>query len=387
MIQNILVVDDEPLMRQFLEQALTRKGYHVCVVENVKQAYAVLGKEPLDLVITDMKLPDATGLDVVRHTKEISPHTAILVMTAFGTVENAVEAMQLGAWNYLLKPFTLDTLLITIKKIEEHAALVHENVYLREEVGAKRASTQFIAQSPAMCRLLEEIKSIAKSQASVLIHGESGTGKEVVAGAIHTYSLRAQGPYIRVNCAAIPDTLIESEFFGHEKGAFTGANAKRIGRFELADKGTLLLDEVTEIPIALQPKLLRVIQEREFERVGGSKATSVDVRLISTSNRNLQEAMTQKILREDLFYRLNVVPLYLPPLRERREDILPLSLHYLEKFCLENRKPIKSFSKDAVQTLETYPWPGNIRELSNLMERVVVRPTPQVLTADHLDIR
>ncbi|MBS0624288.1 MAG: sigma-54-dependent Fis family transcriptional regulator [Verrucomicrobia bacterium] len=387
MIQNILIVDDEPLMRQFLEQALTRKGYVVHVAENVKQAYGFLAKEPLDLILTDMKLPDASGLEVVKRAKEVCGQVAVIVMTAFGTVENAVEAMQLGALNYLLKPFTLDVLLATVKKAEEHLALVHENVYLREEIGNKRTSKKFIAQSPVMSRLLEEIKAIAKSNASVLIHGESGTGKEVVAAAIHAHSLRSTNPYIRVNCAAIPDTLIESEFFGHEKGAFTGASTKRLGRFELADKGTLLLDEVTEIPIGLQPKLLRAIQEKEFERVGGTRPTTVDVRIISTSNRNLQEAIEQKIFREDLFYRLNVVPLYLPPLRERKEDIVPLSMHYLEKFCLENRQPLKTFASDAMKTLEAYHWPGNIRELANLMERIVVRQTPAVITSAHLDIR
>lgn len=386
MIETILIVDDEPLMRQFLQQALSRQGYRVTVAESVKQAYSHLAQEGVDLIITDMKLPDATGLDVVRRAKELSRDVGIIVMTAFGTVENAVEAMQLGAFTYLLKPFTLDVLLMALKKLQEHLLLVHENIYLKEEMGAKRGTTQMLAHSPAMRRIVAEIKEIAKSNASVLIHGESGTGKEVIAGAIHALSPRASQPYVRVNCAAIPDTLIESEFFGHEKGAFTGAHTKRLGRFELADKGTLLLDEVTEIPIHLQPKLLRVIQEKEFERVGGSRSTAVDIRLISTSNRNLKEAIDQKLFREDLFYRLNVVPLYIPPLRERHEDIMPLATHYLERFCRENRKPIKAFSSQAIEALEAYAWPGNIRELANVMERAVVRETPQLLTAAHLDL-
>ncbi len=368
-IEKILVVDDEALMRQFLEEALSRSGFEVDIAQNGKEAFALLRKNSYDLVITDMKMPDHTGLDVLKKTKELSPQTVVLVMTAFGTIENAVEAMKLGAFNYLLKPFTPDAIETLIEKAAEHRALVEENTYLREQVTSKG---QIIAESPIMKKLLEEAVRVAKSQASVLIHGESGTGKEVIAGAIHAHSMRASNPYIRVNCAAVPDTLIESEFFGHEKGSFTGANAKRLGRFELANGGTLLLDEVTEIPLNLQPKLLRVVQEQEFERVGGTRPVSVDVRLISTSNRDLKEAIEEKVFREDLFYRLNVVPIHLPPLRERKEDILPLVDYFLGKFCAENGKKKKTLTKKAKEKLVNYPWPGNIRELANVMERVVV---------------
>ncbi len=368
MIETILIVDDEPLMRDFLQQALTRKGYTVAVAADGKQAYSELGKSPFDLVITDMQMPHLGGLDVLKRAKELNRNTAVIVMTAFGTIENAVEAMGIGAYTYLLKPFSIDTLFATVAKANEHLALIHENIYLKEQ----RVQTRVIAQSPIMKKLLEEAKKIARSNASVLIHGESGTGKEVIAATIHAHSMRAQNPYIRVNCAAVPDTLIESEFFGHEKGSFTGANTKRLGRFELADKGTLLLDEVTEIPIALQPKLLRVLQEQEFERVGGSKPLAVDVRMISTSNRDLKEAIDQKIFREDLYYRLNVIPLHLPPLRERKEDIVPLATYYLEKYASENGKKIPTLSTSAKKELEGHSWPGNIRELSNLMERLVV---------------
>ena len=268
-IEKILVVDDEELMRQFLSVALERKKYIVDVAKNGKEALSLLKKNTYELLITDMKMPDLSGIEVLRKTKELAPQTLVIVMTAYGTIENAVEAMRLGAFSYLLKPFTPDALETLIEKAAEHYALVQENIYLREEVSSKRLPTKLIAESPLMKKILCEAIQIAKSQASVLIHGESGTGKEVVAATIHAHSLRSKNPYIRVNCAAIPDTLIESEFFGHEKGSFTGANTKRAGRFELADKGTLLLDEVTEIPIGLQPKLLRVIQEQEFERVGG----------------------------------------------------------------------------------------------------------------------
>jgi len=370
-IEKILVVDDEPLMRKFLEEGLKRKGYVVEVAQNGKEAFGKLLKGSFDLLLTDMKMPDVTGLDVVRKAKELDPATQVIVMTAHGTIENAVEAMQLGAFHYILKPFTFDALEVLVKKAEEHQQLVAENVYLREQLD-ERCKHTIIANSPIMKKILDEAIKIAKSNASVFIQGESGTGKEVIAAAIHAHSLRAQNPYIRVNCAAVPDTLIESEFFGHEKGAFTGANNKRIGRFELAHNGTLLLDEVTEIPLNLQPKLLRAIQEHEFERVGGSRPVNVDIRIISTSNRNLEEALSQKILREDLYYRLNVVPLKLPPLRERKEDILPLARYFLEKFSLENRKKPFKFSQATEKKLLAYDFPGNIRELANLIERIVV---------------
>ncbi|MCH9611428.1 MAG: sigma-54 dependent transcriptional regulator [Chlamydiae bacterium] len=370
-IERILVVDDEPLMRSFLQEGLTRKGFDVQLAENGKEAFAALRKSSFDLVITDMKMPDVSGLDVVQKTKELYPNAMILVMTAHGTIENAVEAMQLGAFHYILKPFAFDALMVLIKKAQEHQHLVAENVYLREQIQST-SKQAMIAQSPVMKKLLEEAIKIAKSNASVFIQGESGTGKEVMAAAIHAHSLRSNSPYIRVNCAAVPDTLIESEFFGHEKGAFTGAQTRRMGRFELADRGTLLLDEVTEIPLNLQPKLLRAIQEHEFERVGGSKPINVDIRLISTSNRDLKEALEQKIMREDLYYRLNVVPIKLPPLRERKEDILPLAHYFLEKFSQENRKKKMKLSKAAEKKLLAYDFPGNIRELANLIERMCV---------------
>lgn len=385
-IEKILIVDDEELMRQFLAETLKRKNYEVEVAKNGKAALALIRKNTYDLLITDLKMPEFSGIELLRKTKEISPQTLVIVMTAYGTISNAVEAMHLGAFNYLLKPFTPDAIETLIDKASEHLSLVQENIYLREEISSKRSSTKFIAESPLMKKVLGEAIQIAKSQASVLIHGESGTGKEVVAGFIHAHSLRATNPYIRVNCAAIPDTLIESEFFGHEKGAFTGANNKRAGRFELADKGTLLLDEVTEIPIGLQPKLLRVLQEQEFERVGGSKPLSVDVRVISTSNRNLKSAIQEKILREDLYYRLNVIPIHLPPLRERTEDILPLARYFLERFCIENRKALKHLSKGAEKKLLAHSWPGNIRELTNALERVVVLDFSKTIDPEHLVI-
>lgn len=371
-VEKILVVDDEPIMREFLTEALRRKRYFVESAENGKVALTKLKKQEFDLVITDMKMPFIPGTELVKEIKKLSDKTVVIVMTAFGTIESAVEAMREGAFHYLLKPFTPDAIEALIEKVDSHLQLLSENAYLRDEMADYQNKNIFIAESPVMKRLAEDAQKIAKSNASVLIHGESGTGKEVMASYIHAHSLRKNNPYICVNCAAIADTLLESEFFGHEKGSFTGAQSRRLGRFELADRGTLLLDEITEIPISLQPKLLRVIQEREFERVGGSKSIGVDVRLISTSNRNLQEAIDNKFFREDLFYRLNVVPLCLPPLRERKEDIIPLAQHYLSRFCAENKKAEKRLSKKMQKQLLAHHWPGNVRELANLMERLIV---------------
>ena len=388
-IEKILVVDDEMIVRNFLAETLKRRGLEVFSAENGTKAIALLKENVFDLVITDMNMPDLTGIDVLRKTKELSPSTIVVVITAFGTIENAVEAMRLGAFNYLLKPFSPDTIEALLEKAKEHLCLVEENHYLRQQASPGGASrkTQIIAKSSAMKEILENVSKVAQSNASVFITGESGTGKEIIAHAIHKESLRCNSPFIKVNCAAIPETLIESEFFGHEKGSFTGAHAKRIGRFELADQGTLLLDEVTEIPITIQAKLLRAIQEQEFERVGGSKLIKVDTRIISSSNRDIKEALSEKLLREDLYYRLNVVPIHLPPLRERPEDIIPLSEYFLEKFSIENHKQsVNSFSTSAKNKLLQYTWPGNIRELANVIERAVVMDYGKEVLPEHLSI-
>lgn len=388
-IEKVLVVDDEMIVRNFLTETLRRRGLEVLSAENGTKAIALLKDNVFDLVITDMNMPELTGIDVLRKTKELSPSTIVVVITAFGTIENAVEAMRLGAFNYLLKPFSPDTIEALLEKAKEHLSLVEENRYLRQETapGGSARKSHIIGKSPVMREILDNVAKIAQSNASVFITGESGTGKEVIAHAIHTQSLRKNYPYIKVNCAAIPETLIESEFFGHEKGSFTGAQTKRLGRFELADQGTLLLDEVTEIPIGIQAKLLRAIQEQEFERVGGTKLIKVDTRIISTSNRNIKEALMQKLLREDLYYRLNVVPIHLPPLRERPEDIIPLSEYFLEKFSIDNHKSsIKSFSDAAKAKLLEYTWPGNIRELANVIERTVVMDYGKEVLPEHLSI-
>lgn len=387
-IEKILIVDDEMIVRNFLAETLRRKNFDVTTAENGTKALNILKDETFDLVITDMKMPDMTGLDVLRNVKEGSPSTVVIVITAYGSIENAVEAMKLGAYNYLIKPFSPETIEAVIEKAQEHLSLVEENNYLRQQIsaGATRTAHRVIGSSAEMKKILSEVQRVAKSNASVFINGESGTGKEVIAHAVHSYSNRANRPYIRVNCAAVPETLIESEFFGHEKGAFTGASSKRMGRFELAHGGTLLLDEITEIPMALQAKLLRVIQEHELERVGGSKLIKVDVRIVSTSNREMQEAIKEKVFREDLYYRLNVIPIHLPPLRDRRDDILPLAEYFLEQMCIENHKKNKSFSDDAKGLLLDYNWPGNVRELANIVERAVVMDYDVTVAAEHLSI-
>lgn len=385
-IEKILVIDDEELVRKFITETLERDDFEVAAVSNGKEGIKLFKEKSFDLVFTDMKMPDLTGIDVLRKIKELSPKTIVVVVTAYGSVENAVEAIRLGAFNYLIKPFSPDTIEAVIDKAREHQKLLNENEFLREEISRKGSNHahKVVAESPIMKKVLKDVARVAKSNASVFIAGESGTGKEVIAQAIHAQSLRANRSFIKVNCAAVPETLIESEFFGHEKGAFTGANQKRIGRFELAHGGTLLLDEVTEIPLSVQAKLLRAIQEQVFERVGGSKPVKVDVRLIATSNRDIKQSITDKVLREDLYYRLNVVPIHLPPLRERKDDVIPLAEYFLERMCRENHKEVQTLTPQATKKLLTYAWPGNVRELANIIERAVVMSTSSTIGPEQL---
>lgn len=382
MIDKVLIVDDEPLMLKFMKEALLRKDKDITLAENGLIAIEKIRKEPFDLIISDIKMPHKSGLEVLEAAKKWQPQALVILATAFGTIESAVEAMRFGAFYYLIKPFSIEVLEAALEKAEEHFRIVKENRFLKEE--NIRSSSKVIAESPSMKKLLTDLGKIAKAQASVFITGESGTGKEVIAAAIHELSPRKTAPFIKVNCAAIPEALVESEFFGHERGAFTHAVSRKIGRFELADRGTLLLDEVTEIPLGLQAKLLRAIQEQEFERVGGAKPLHVNVRFIATSNRNMQEAIETKVFREDLFYRLNVIPIHIPPLRERKEDILPLVDHFLLKFCSENHKAKKRLTEKAVDKLLNYPWPGNVRELANIIERTVVLDFEDLIDAEHL---
>ncbi len=383
MIERVLVVDDEPLIRDFVAEMLRRQKFDVTVAANGEEAIAKLQTSSFEMVITDLKMPGKSGLDVLKAAKTLHPQIIVIVATAFGSIETAVETMRLGAFNFLIKPFSLEALEINVEKANEHLRQMAETRFYQEEQTLFKCPA-LIANSRSMKKILRDLEKIAKSQASVFITGESGTGKEVIAAAICRLSPRINQPFVKVNCAAIPETLVESEFFGHERGAFTGAALRKIGRFELADKGTLLLDEVTEIPLNLQAKLLRAIQEMEFERVGGTKSIKVNVRILATSNRPMIEAIESKLFREDLYYRLNVVPIHIPPLRERVEDILPLAEYFLHRFCIENHKPKKTISKRAEEKLLAYHWPGNVRELANIIERTVVLDFDPIIDSEHL---
>lgn len=366
-IQRILVQDEDGYIFPFFQGDITLE-------KNSQSAIELLKAHAYDLLLCD-------DVNVLKSAKTLQPTLPVVLMTAFSSVEKAKEAMRLGAFDYFQKPISSEALNEIIERAESHIALKQEISY-----PCHGKIEQIMAESSVMKQILSDITKVSKSNASVFISGESGTGKEVIAHAIHFHSPRVSQPFIKVNCAAIPETLIESEFFGHEKGSFTGAHDKRVGRFELANKGTLLLDEVSEIPISLQAKLLRVVQEQEFERVGGTKILKVDVRLVSTSNRNMKEAVEQKLFREDLYYRLNVVPIHLPPLRKRKEDILSLAGYFLERLCQENHKKRKKLSHAAERMLLDYPWPGNIRELANIIERTVVMDAGDLIEPDHLKL-
>ncbi len=379
-IEKVLIIDEDLASCNFLSELLRRRKSEVFVALDRAKGLEILHEHLFDLVICDLK---TEGLAVLKSAKNLNPKTLVILTTAVACMENAVEAMRLGAFNYLLKPLSSDTIEPMLERVEEHIDLLRENNYLREEISSHpdRKKHLLIAESEVMQQILSDVGKIAKSSSSVFISGESGTGKEVIAHAIHKQSHRSLQPFIKVNCAAIPAALLESEFFGHEKGAFTGAINKKLGRFELSDKGTLLLDEISEIPLELQSKLLRAVQEMEFERVGGIRPISVDIRFISTSNRSMKEAIEQKLFREDLYYRLNVVPIHLPPLRERKEDILPLAESFLKRLCIENQKPLKKLTSNARQKLTDYHWPGNIRELANVIERTVVMNATDIIDA------
>jgi len=365
---KLLIVDDEPNIRRILQMAFEKVGYVAVTAEDVPTALGMIGDEAPDCIITDVTMPGMTGYELLREVKATRPDLPVVIMTAFGTIPQAVQAIRDGAFEYVTKPFDLDAL----KRIV--AAAIDEPAPVRASKPASKAShtPKFIAESPAMKEVFETAVQVADSRATVLVTGESGVGKEVVAKALHEHSSRASKPFVAVSCAALPETLLESELFGYEKGAFTGAQGSKPGRFELADKGTLFLDEIGEIPMAIQVKLLRVLQEREFERLGGSKPTRVDLRVVTATNRDLRQAVEEGIFRLDLLYRLQVVELHIPPLRERIEDIQPLAEHFLQKYCAENERPLLSLSDETLAKLQGYRWPGNVRELENTIERGVV---------------
>jgi len=385
-IEKILVVDDEPLVRNFLREVLEAEDYEVLTTEDGLSALKEVERGGIDLVITDVRMPKLNGIDLLKEVKKRSPSTLVVVITAYGTIENAVEAMKNGACDYITKPLSPEQIKLAIQKASQHKNLLNENRYLRSEVSQRYNFEQLIGRSPQMRRVYEMIDRVAPTNATVLIQGESGTGKELVARAIHYRSPRKDKPFVKVNCAALPEDLLESELFGHERGAFTGAVSKREGRFELADRGTLLLDEISETSPAFQAKLLRVLQEQEFERVGGSKTIKVDVRVIATTNKDLKQAIREGKFREDLYYRLNVLPIYLPPLRERKEDIPLLVQHFLEKYSRQNGLRIKSLSKKCLDMMMQYEWPGNVRELENVIERAVVMSEGETIFPENISL-
>lgn len=374
-IENALVVDDDVLMREFVVETLIREGIHVTQAGNGLEGRKLLEEKTFDIAFIDLKMPGLDGLQLLKHMKNAGIETLPIIITAFGTVEKAVEAMRAGAYDFLMKPFSPEQVEIILKRAREWVALQAQNTYLQEELGWKLPKgRQFLGRSQAFEGLTDDIAKVAKANSSVLISGETGTGKELVALAIYAMSERNNQPFIRLNCAAVPDTLMDSELFGHEKGAFTSAISMRVGRFELAHKGTILLDEISEMPLGVQAKLLRVLQEREFERVGGSRTIRVDCRVIATTNRDLKTYVQEGRFRQDLYFRLNVVPITIPPLRERVGDITLLANAFLEKFCLEKGPKGRkmNFSTEVLNAFKTYSWPGNVRELENLVERLAV---------------
>jgi len=367
-MRPILIVDDEKNYLAILRELLEEEGFAVETARNPFAALDALGRCRFDLVLTDMRMPRMDGLEFMRRSKDLCPEIPFIVMTAYATVETAIEALKLGAFDYLIKPFKNDELLISLRKALEFSRLRRENLDLRARLEAG-AGREFIGESPAVSRLLTDVGQVAPARSSVLILGESGTGKELIARQLHRKSPRAAAPLVALNCAAISENLLESELFGHEKGAFTGAVERKRGLLEVADGGTLFLDEIGEFPLALQPKLLRVLQERRFRRVGGTQELEVDVRLLAATHRDLPRMIEEGRFREDLYYRLNVVTLQVPALRERPGDIPLLALHFLQQISRELGRPLDEISKEALARLQSYGWPGNVRELRNAMER------------------
>jgi len=370
-MKRILVVEDEPTLRDGIVTAFRDRGWNASPAGDGAEALTLLEQEVFDVVVTDYKMPEGDGLDVLRRCKMINEGTVVLMMTAYGTVETAVDAMKAGAHDYVLKPFDLEELELKVEKALEHRRLLARIEAFDREALVPRFEN-IVGDSPQMEEVFRTIRKVAHSNATVLILGETGVGKELVAEALHRNSARAEQPFVKMNCAALHENLLESELFGHERGAFTGADRQRVGRFELANGGTLFLDEIGNMSLSTQTKVLRVLQEREFERLGGTRTIKVDVRLIAATNSDLSEAIQHGDFREDLFYRLNVVTCRVPPLRERKEDIIPLARHFIDESSAEIKKDVRGIDPGAVRVLTRHTWPGNIRELKNAMERAVL---------------
>jgi two-component system response regulator PilR (NtrC family) len=381
---NILVVDDEEILQDVLGLLLRREGYRPLFAKSGEEALLALDREPIDLVLLDVMLPGLSGIEVLRQIRQRDPDQVVIVITAYSSIEGAIEAMREGAFHYIPKPFKNEEVLLTVKKALEQRRLTRENRQLREQLGRKFGLDNIIGKSQSMQQVFELIRLAAPSKSNILILGESGTGKELVAKAIHQHSRRSAGPFVTVNSGSMPPDLLESTLFGHVKGAFTGAIAAKKGLFEVADAGSIFFDEIGNIPLETQAKLLRVIQEKEFMRLGGVDTIRVDVRIIAATNAHLENLVQQGAFREDLYYRLNVITIHLPPLRKRPEDIPPLARHFLRTYAEENGKPIRDITAAAMERLMDYRWPGNVRELENAVERAVVLSSAEELDVDLL---
>jgi Nif-specific regulatory protein len=386
MAEKILVVDDDQGIQFFLGEVLRKKHYEVDSATSAEQALTKVKKDGYSLIILDVRLPGMSGIEAIKRLKDLNHMVPIIVMTAYGSKELAIQAVQEGAYDFFVKPIKLEEFLIILRRALERRQLQLEVVQLEESLQKKYAFENIIGTSGPMQEVFALVKKVASTDSSVIIYGESGTGKELIAQAIHTHSLRKDKPFVKLNCVAIPEGLLESELFGHEKGSFTGAIAQKVGKFELANCGTIFMDEIGDMTLATQAKILRVLQEREFERVGGTKTIKVDVRVIAATNKNLQKAVEERTFREDLFFRLNVVPVYLPPLRERKGDIPLLAEHFLKEAKVKVKKPLLGISQDALELLVEYPWPGNVRELENCVERAAVIVEGDLITKDCLPL-
>jgi DNA-binding NtrC family response regulator len=383
-VADVLVVEDRASLRTMLRRTLQAKGYRVEEASDAQEAQAILTSRRVSVVLTDLRLPRGSGMEVLRAARETDSSLPVIVMTAFGTIEDAVAAMKDGAFDFLAKPIDTDHLLVLTERAIEQRRLLMENLILKEEYAARYGFPRIIGEDPALEEVSRAIQRAAASDTTVLLMGESGTGKELFARALHHLSPRRGGPFLAINCAAIPEPLLENELFGHEKGAFTGAVGRKVGKLELVHRGTVLLDEVGELPLSLQSKLLRVLQEHSFERVGGTTTISVDVRIVAATNRDLRKAVEVKQFRDDLYFRLSVFPITIPPLRSRRGDIALLARHYVERFCRDLKKPLMSLPEETLERLLSYDWPGNVRELANCLERAVILCDEEELTPELL---
>jgi len=382
---RVLVIDDEQSQRELLSGFLRKKGFEVFEASDGQQGLNLLNDSGAEAALVDIQMPNLDGMAFIKKALELNPDLGIIIMTAFGTVESAIKAMKDGAYDFLLKPLDLDHIILTLNKIRENQRILIENRYLKRKLEKTEGYEQIIGDSEAIKKLHSEISRIAPSDASVLIRGESGTGKELVARAIHYASPKSGGPFLAINCTSLPETLLESELFGHEKGAFTGAVTRHLGRFELSHNGTIFLDEIGDISPVIQAKLLRVLENKTFQRLGGEKDITVNVRIVAATNRDLEKKISDGQFREDLFYRLNVLPIFIPPLRQRKDDILLLVSHFIEKFNRRNNKNIKGITPKAKDLLLSYSWPGNVRELENLIERAVVLCYADVIDTTDID--